>query len=107
MTKLVSNRATINEDPKSALIRKLRAEITLLKGVLARAKQTYVMPTSGTAHGSGAGDGVNTESAHLQEQFVSSVNMIKVSARSIIMCAVTMLYDVTRCDVIGMGCDGM
>ena len=41
LTKHIANNVHINEDPKTALIRKLRAEIKMLRGLLARANQSF------------------------------------------------------------------
>jgi hypothetical protein len=41
MAKKISNQASVNEDPQAALIRRLRAEIKKLRGMLSRASQTF------------------------------------------------------------------
>lgn len=58
LTKRIANSASINEDPQTALIRKLRAEVKLLRGMLARANQTFVLgrgssPTAAAVAGGG------------------------------------------------------
>lgn len=50
LTKNIANNVHINEDPKTALIRKLRAEIKMLRGLLAKANQSFSI-------GGGAGVG--------------------------------------------------
>ena len=58
LTKRIANVATRNEDPKSALIRKLRAEVKMLRGLLARARQNIVIG-SGSGSGLGTGEDAN------------------------------------------------
>ena len=51
LTKQISNNASINEDPKTALIRKLRAEVKMLRALLARANQTFSLGSGGGGGG--------------------------------------------------------
>lgn len=53
MTKKISNKAVVNEDPKILLIRKLRGEIKLLRAMLSRANSAYY--TGDSVHRSATG----------------------------------------------------
>jgi len=104
LTKKIHNSAVLNEDPKTALIRKLRAEIKMLRGMLAHAHQSFTFDQdAGTlrqhdqrqrqsqsqgqsqsqSHGVAAGKKMIAQSSNLiahhgiAEKLIDSVNIIK------------------------------
>ena len=47
LAKRITNVATINEDPKTRLIRQLRAQVKFLNAQLAHSRQVYISDTNG------------------------------------------------------------